>query len=67
MFKFKYKVGNAIPRVECQVILRDLERQSDKFTITDAFGDVSLSVYECPYENLLDCDGKKLMDHRIKN
>jgi len=65
MFKFNYKVGKAIPNVECQIILRDLERQHDKFTITDAFGDVSLSVYECPYEDILDCEGKKLMDYRI--
>ena len=66
MFKFNYKVGKSIPRVECQVILRDLERQSGKFTVTDAFGDVSLSVYETPYEDIENCDGKKLMDYRIK-
>ena len=66
MFKFNYKVGKAIPNVECQIILKDLYRQSEKFTITDAFGDVSLSVYETPYEDVVDCDGKRLMDYRIK-
>ena len=38
MFKFNYKVGKAIPSVECQIILRDLERQIDKFEVTDEFG-----------------------------
>jgi|TARA_R110000772_G_scaffold174392_1_gene286286 hypothetical protein len=66
MFKFNYKVGKAIPRVECQVILRDLERQSDKFSVTDAFGNISLSVYESDYDDIEMCDGKKLMNYRIK-
>ena len=66
MFKFNYNVGKAIPRVECKVILKDLNRQLDNFTVTDAFGDVSLSVYECPYEDIRDCEGKRIMDLRIK-
>ena len=53
MFKFNYKVGKAIPNVECQIILKDLYKQSDKFTVTDAFGNISLS-------------GKRLMNYRIK-
>lgn len=66
MFKFNYKVGKAIPNVECQIILRDLERQIDKFEVTDAFGNIDLSVYETDYDNIEKCDGKRLMDYRIK-
>ena len=65
MFKYNYKVGKAIPNVECQIILKDLYKQSDKFTVTDAFGDISLAVYETDYDNI-EGDGKKLMDYRVK-
>ena len=66
MFNFNYKVGKAIPSVECQIILRDLERQIDKFEVTDEFGSIDLSVYETDYRNIEECDGKRLMDYRIK-
>ena len=66
MFKFNYKVGKAIPSVECQIILRDLERQVDKFEVTDEFGSIDLSVYETDYRNIEECEGKRLIDYRIK-
>ena len=66
MFKYNYKVGRAIPLRECQIILKDLYKQSDKFNVTTEFGDISLSVYESDYDDIDDCDGKKIMDYRIK-
>tara|TARA_Y100000389_G_scaffold180795_1_gene195905 strand:- start:58 stop:681 length:624 start_codon:yes stop_codon:yes gene_type:complete len=66
MFKYNYKVGRAIPIRECQIILKDLYEQSDKFNVTTEFGDISLSVYESDYDDIDDCDGKKIMDYRIK-
>ena len=65
---YNYKVGKAIPNVECQIILKDLYKQSDKFTVTDAFGDISLSVYESrDYDNIDDVTVRELMEYRVKD
>ena len=63
--KFKYLVGQGIPSQECETILQDLNKQKDKFKIRDEFGDSILSVYEIPYEEIEDSQGKRLMDQRI--
>ena len=52
--KFDYKVGYAFTPTECQTILKDLERQKDKFLVTDDHGDLCLSVYESEISNLDD-------------
>jgi len=65
LFKFKYEVGQAIPRVETKVVLEDIKKQNDKFFVTDAHGGLELSVYETPYNDLKDCKGKEIMDLRI--
>ena len=65
LFKFKYEVGQAIPRVETKVVMEDIKKQNDKFFITDAHGGIELSVFETPYNDMDDCKGKEIMDLRI--
>ena len=65
LFKFKYEVGQAIPRVETKVVMEDIKKQNDKFFITDAHGWIELSVFETPYNDMDDCKGKEIMDLRI--
>jgi hypothetical protein len=64
-FKFKYDIGQAIPRMETKVVMADIKKQNDKFFVTDAHGGIELSVYETPYNDMDDCKGKEIMDLRI--
>ena len=65
-FKFNYKVGYAFTPIECQTILKDLEKQQDKFLVTDDHGDLCLSVYETEISNLDDNKTKELIEYRLK-
>ena len=65
LFKFRYLVGRAFSNEECDQILGDLTLQQDKFSVTDEFGDLDISVYEVPYDKIEDCQGKRIMDEKI--
>jgi|SaaInl59LU_5_DNA_1037362.scaffolds.fasta_scaffold03674_7 hypothetical protein len=65
-FKFKYKVGNLFTDQECNDILRDISLQDDKFKVTPDFGELDISVYETNLNTIEDCEGKRIIDLRIK-
>lgn len=65
-FKFKYKVGTLFTEQECNDILRDLSLQDGKFEVTPDFGELDISVYETNLNTIEDCEGKRIIDLRIK-
>ena len=65
-FKFNYKVGTIFTEQECNDILRDISLQDDKFKVTPDFGELDISVYETNLNTIEDCEGKRIIDLRIK-
>lgn len=61
----KYIVDNLIPENDCKIILDGILSQEDKFKITDEFGLIDLSVYECSFYNLNDDKVKKMLNYYI--
>jgi len=61
----RYVVDTFFSEEECNLILEELQGDSDFFRVTDEFGVLDLSVYEMPVSDMVESPIKNLINSRI--